>query len=85
MDYPVEFSSPQAFHVRLSAEELVGAVRWYAEDNYEVDGWDFLVDGWNNDQIIGVFGDANTLDEAIDRILPVINALADIRRKTNCL
>ena len=39
--------------------DLIAAVRRHAMDNYESDGWDVLVECWNDGDILERISDAN--------------------------
>jgi len=51
----------------LASPELVAAVRRHAFANYEKDGWDYIVECYEDDQLAELIGDAQTLAEAIAR------------------
>ena len=36
----------------MTMNELAAAVRNHAQDNYEVDGWDYIVECWESSEII---------------------------------
>ena len=60
---------------------LVKQVRDYANRNYNQDGWDFLVECWEDADIAEHIGDAADLESAIDRCRHVTQALDDNRRE----
>ena len=61
--------------------DLVRAVRRHAEQHYEEDGWDFLVECWSDAEIAEEIGDADSEEVAIRRCLIVTRILADQRRE----
>lgn len=60
---------------------LVGAVRKYAVDNYEHDGWDYLVECWSDDEIARQMGGALTAETAIRKCKRTVKLLDDRRRE----
>lgn len=59
---------------------LVNAVRKYAIDHYEEDGWDYVVECWMDGDILEVIEDAETPAQAIKRVRAVIKPLDEYRR-----
>ena len=55
------------FAERVS-QRFVEGVKRHAIDNYDTDGWDYLVECYDNAEIAEAIGDAKTLDEAIKRV-----------------
>ena len=60
---------------------LVKQVREHALQNYDQDGWDFLVECWEDSDIAEHIGDATDLDVAIQRCRRVTRALDEHRRE----
>ncbi len=60
---------------------FVKQVREHALQNYNQDGWDFLVECWEDSDIAEHIGDANDLATAIRRCRKVTRALDDNRRE----
>ncbi|MGB1649747.1 MAG: hypothetical protein ACPHEP_01850 [Acidimicrobiales bacterium] len=62
--------------------DLIAAVRRHAINNYEQDGWDVLVECWDDGDILERISDANaqTPDAAIKACLSWV-ALYDERRR----
>ena len=58
----------------MTTEELVAAVRKYAQENYETGGWDSIVECYDDADIIRDMGAAATAEEAIRNV----GRLADI-------
>jgi hypothetical protein len=62
--------------------ELVDAVRAYANDNYDTDGWDVLVECWTDDEIKEKIteADAKNSRDAIKACLPWVKLYDEHRR-----
>lgn len=60
-------------------EELIAAVRAHAEKNWGVDGWDFVVESWDDAQIADTIGDAATVEAAIARCGHICRILEEQR------
>jgi hypothetical protein len=58
---------------------LVTAVRAHAEKHYLEDGWDFLVECWEDDYILQMIDGTDTPSEAIERCAAVLTVLAEQR------
>jgi hypothetical protein len=58
---------------------LVSAVRAYAVQNYEKDGWDFLVECWSDQDILDAAGAATTPEGAIAKVRKTVKLLAERR------
>jgi hypothetical protein len=54
-------------------------VRDHAYANYEVEGWDYLVECWEDDDILDAMGSATTAEEAIKRVRKALRPLNDMR------
>lgn len=48
--------------------EMVAAVKKYAEDHYNEDGWDSIVECYDNSDIAREVGNATTIEEAIAKV-----------------
>ncbi len=64
----------------MSKQELIAAVRAHAEANYEKDGWDFLVECWEDEDIAEWMGNAATAEQAIAGCRRTVRTLAEQRR-----
>lgn len=64
----------------LRIDSLVNAVKAHALANYETDGWDYVVEAMEDDEIAGYIGKARTETGAIAKVAAVTKAL-DSRRK----
>jgi len=63
----------------MNIETLIAAVRDHAEENYCLDGWDFLVECWDDKDIAERIGDAKTVKQAIKNCLEVVQLLSEQR------
>ena len=61
-------------------KNLVVGVRAYATDNYNEDGWDFLVECWTDEDILNESDSANTLAKAIKNCRRAVKTLDEFRR-----
>lgn len=63
--------------------DLIAAVRRHAINNYEQDGWDVLVECWDDGDILERISDANaqTPDAAIKACLSLASLLEERRRE----
>lgn len=65
----------------LTREELIRAIKEYALDNYNKDGWDFVVECWEDKDIDEAIGKVQTLKEALRRIKRTTKLLDERRRE----
>ena len=54
-------------------------IQEHAVENYEHDGWDFIVETWTLDEIVDEISQFNSFDEAISRIANIALILAAAR------
>jgi hypothetical protein len=59
---------------------MIEAVRKYALEHYHEDGWDILVECWNNHDIAEVIRYATTVAEAIEFAHRAVTSLDDYRQ-----
>ena len=59
--------------------DLIAAVRAHAEANWGKDGWDFLVESWDDNDIAEAIGGAKTPRAAIAACKRQVKILADHR------
>ena len=64
---------------KKTVEELVAAVKQYAVDNYNKDGWDFVVECWPDDEIAIEIEGCRTDAGAIKRMKAAVKPLAERR------
>lgn len=51
-----------------TTKEMVAAVRKYAEDHYNEDGWDSIVECYEDADIVAEIVGCNTVEEAIRKV-----------------
>lgn len=61
-------------------QSLVDAVKAFARANYEMDGWDYIVETMSDEEILELIGGASTTKDAI-RQAGQVAKLWDERRK----
>jgi len=57
------------------------AVKAHALENYEKDGWDFLVECWDDAQILETIGKAKIEKAAIAKVRKVVKMLNERRQE----
>lgn len=57
--------------------DLVAAVRHHALANYSAGGWDYVVECWEDSDILEIIGDAQTVDAAIDKVRRIVKIIAE--------
>lgn len=60
-------------------DALIRAVRRHAEENYCLDGWDYLVECWSDEDISRAIAGATTPMLAISRCKSAVRALDEMR------
>ena len=65
----------------MTTAELIRAVRDHANRNYNTDGWDFLVECWDDDYIAEIIGGAQTEKAAIAACKRVLKAMDENRHE----
>jgi hypothetical protein len=63
----------------MSEQDLINAVRDHAFANYNDDGWDYVVECWEDGDILKAIGDADTAEEAVARVREAVRPLAEMR------
>ena len=63
----------------MTKAELIDFVKSYAVVNYEKDGWDYVVECWDAEQIAETIGNASTPRGALKKMRERIKPLADYR------
>jgi len=61
--------------------ELIAAVRKHAMDHYEEGGWDFVVECYEDRDIVEEIGDARTPAEAIANVAKIAGIRDERRRE----
>jgi ATP-dependent exoDNAse (exonuclease V) alpha subunit len=64
---------------RETMQELIDAVRAHAHANYNRDGWDYLVECWDDEYIARTIGNAKTAKTAIAACKRVVKTLDEYR------
>ena len=64
----------------MTLNEIATALRKHATENYESDGWDYVVETFDHDELVKEIEGATTLAEAIAKISPLLRALDDRRK-----
>lgn len=60
---------------------LVAQVRAYAEKHYNEDGWDFLVECWEDEDIAEAIEGATTVEAAIEECRATVSLLDERRQE----
>lgn len=61
-------------------KELIAAVRKHAEENYEKDGWDYVVECFSDEELAEDIKDCITAEEAIKAVGYWVKILDDRRQ-----
>jgi hypothetical protein len=59
--------------------ELVAAVRAHALTHYEEDGWDYVVECWEDAYLLDAIGNARTLKGAVAKVRRHVKDLDEVR------
>ena len=62
-----------------SDQELLDAIRAHALANYNTEGWDYLVECWEDDYILDCLDGVTEVTEAIDAVRDALSPLNDMR------
>lgn len=65
----------------IKDQDLVDAVRAHAVEHYNEDGWDFVVECWEDWEIQAVVKGCKKESQAIRKVRKQIRALSDHRRE----
>jgi len=68
--------------IEMEQAELIRQIREYAQNNYEKDGWDYLVECYEDEEIIKKIGSAKTLLGAIRKLSKGLKDLDEYRRES---
>jgi len=60
--------------------EWAASIRQHAKENYDRDGWDYIVECWEDSDIVKAWGDAKDLKQALANVHEVVQVM-DSRRK----
>ncbi len=58
---------------------LIKAVRKHAQAHYEEDGWDYVVESFDDNELAEVIGNASTPELAIKRVKREVSIINDVR------
>jgi hypothetical protein len=60
--------------------EMVAAVKAHALTHYEQDGWDYVIECWEDTDILKAIGNARTITGALAAVRRITKAMNDRRR-----
>ena len=63
----------------MNEQDLINAVRHYAHANYNQDGWDYVVECWEDGDIMECLDGASTVKQAIANVRDALAPLAERR------
>lgn len=63
----------------MNTQDLVKAVKDYANKNWNKDGWDFVCECYDDADIVELIGDAKTEKQAIQRVGRVAKTQGEYR------
>jgi hypothetical protein len=69
----------------MTQDELITAIRAHAIANYNRQGWDFLVECYEDKDILEEIGTAKTLKGAIRKLLPTLRDQDDYRKECSSI
>lgn len=58
--------------------DLLDAVKAHAREHYNDDGWDVIVEAFENDDLLKLIEDARTPEEAIAKVAAYVNVRHEI-------
>jgi hypothetical protein len=64
----------------LSDQDLVSAVRAYALKHYEQDGWDYVVECWEDKDILDIVKGCKQESQAIRKVKTAVKTLDEYRQ-----
>lgn len=62
-------------------DELVKGVKAYAYAHYEENGWDFLVECWEDKDIAELIAGCKSVDEAVEKCRRVVRHMDEQRKE----
>lgn len=65
----------------IKDQDLVDAVRAHAVEHYEEDGWDYVVESWEDWEILAVVRGCRRESQAIRKVRKQVRSLSDHRRE----
>jgi thiamine monophosphate kinase len=63
----------------MKDQDLIDAVRAHAVEHYNEDGWDYVVECWEDWEILAVVRGSNRESQAIRKVRKQVRALSDHR------
>ena len=63
----------------MKDQDLIDAVRAHAAEHYNEDGWDYVVECWEDWEILAVVRGSNRESQAIRKVRKQVRALSDHR------
>lgn len=68
--------------IDLSAnKEFIEKIRKYAVEHYNEDGWDFLVETWEDSDVLDACEGYSSFEDAIKKIAKVLKVQDDYRKE----
>ena len=61
-------------------EDMIKAIRSHANANYENSGWDYVVECWDDDEIIEEINGCNSIEAAILKVGNIVSIMDDHRK-----
>lgn len=68
-------------NTKITDQDLVDAVRAHALDHYNEDGWDYVVESWEDWEILAVVKGCKKESQAIRKVRKNVRSLSDYRRE----
>jgi hypothetical protein len=66
-------------NTKVTDQDLVDAVRAHAVENYNDDGWDYVVECWEDWEILAIVKGCRKEGQAIRKVRKQVRALSDYR------
>lgn len=63
----------------MNRDALIKGVREYAIHNYNREGWDVVVEAWEDEDILRCVQDATTVEQAIENVREMVKIYNDVR------
>lgn len=70
----------EATAIAAHGRELIKAVRDHAQAHYD-EGWDVIVEAYEDSEIVEAYGDATTPEQAISRMAEIVELRNDRRQE----
>lgn len=72
-------TTQEAIATATRARELIKAIREHAKAHYD-EGWDIIVEAYEDSEIVEEIGDATTPEQAISRMAEIVELRNDYRQ-----